>query len=94
MSSDAIKLDASDHVATALRALAASQRAAVSGPGGRNHLVLSDAIPAFHKIALVDLPEGTPVRKYGAVIGTLSAPVSAGELVHVHNLKSLKGRHR
>jgi len=44
-----------------------------------------------HKLALRDLAAGHDVRKYGEVIGRLTEPVSAGDHVHVHNIKSLRG---
>ncbi len=43
-------------------------------------------VPPGHKIALRAIAAGAPVRKYGQVIGFASAPISAGEHVHVHNL--------
>jgi len=45
-------------------------------------------LPMGHKIALRALPEGSPVRKYGEVIGRLTEPVAAGDHVHIHNLAS------
>ncbi|WP_240722719.1 UxaA family hydrolase [Poseidonocella sp. HB161398] len=44
------------------------------------------AIPAGHKIALRALEAGSPVRRYGQVIGHATAPIAAGAHVHVHNL--------
>ncbi|WP_307783034.1 altronate dehydratase family protein [Streptomyces sp. MBT53] len=43
-------------------------------------------IPAGHKVALHDIAKGTPVRKYGEVIGVALADIPAGRHVHVHNL--------
>ncbi len=90
MSAAAITLDASDDVATALRELPAGETVAVSHPAGQAQLRPVEGIPAFHKVALHDLPGGTQVRKYGAVIGELTSSVPAGGLVHIHNLRSLK----
>jgi altronate hydrolase len=44
-------------------------------------------IPAGHKVALADIPDNSPVRKYGQVIGILTSPVGLGEHVHSHNLR-------
>jgi altronate dehydratase len=55
-------------------------------------LHVAQPLPLGHKIALRDLPAGHHVRKYGEVIGALKQAVSAGEHVHVHNLKSLRAR--
>ena len=41
---------------------------------------------AGHKVALRELAEGEPVRKYGQPIGRATRPIDAGEHVHDHNL--------
>lgn len=43
-------------------------------------------IPAGHKVAVRDVAEGKPVRKYNQIIGYSTRPIRAGEHVHVHNL--------
>jgi altronate hydrolase len=50
-----------------------------------------DAVPRGHKLALIDLPAGTEVRKYGQPIGLATCDIAAGEHVHEHNLRSLSG---
>mgnify|MGYP001618673237 FL=1 len=45
-------------------------------------------IPLGHKIALADLKVGNSVLKYGTDIGKVVAPISKGEHVHIHNLKT------
>ncbi len=45
-------------------------------------------IPLGHKIALRDFKPGDTVIKYGCDIGRIVAPVTAGDHVHVHNLKT------
>src|SRR5690348_2144746 len=72
-----------DDVAVATRALPLG--ASVPVPGGAE-LTLRSEIPAGHKVALRDLTAGELVRKYGQVIGQTTAPVAAGEHLHVHNL--------
>jgi len=47
-----------------------------------------EPIALGHKVALADLAEGSPVRKYGQVIGFASKPIRAGSHVHVHNLRA------
>ena len=44
-----------------------------------------EAVPAGHKVAVRDIREGTPIRKYGQIIGFASAPIGAGRHVHVQN---------
>jgi altronate dehydratase len=45
-----------------------------------------DAVPAGHKMALRAIAAGSPVRKYGQVIGVAAKDIAAGEHVHSHNL--------
>ncbi len=47
-----------------------------------------DDIPIGHKLAIADLTENDTVIKYGIDIGRVVAPISIGEHVHVHNVKT------
>lgn len=51
-----------------------------------------ESIPFGFKVALRDIAQGEPVRKYGEIIGKASQPIRAGSLVHVHNLEGARGR--
>src|SRR6202011_1841197 len=50
-------------------------------------LTVRNAVPAGHKVAIRDVASGQPVRRYSQIIGFASEPISAGEHVHVHNLR-------
>src|SRR5262249_22518761 len=41
-----------------------------------------------HKVAVRDIAEGSPVHKYGQVIGFASRAIPAGSWVHTHNLQA------
>ena len=43
-------------------------------------------IPAGHKLAVRDIAQGQPVRRYNQIIGFATRDIKAGEHVHVHNL--------
>jgi len=45
-------------------------------------------VPIGHKVALRDVSEGDTAIKYGQDIGRFIKPVSAGDHVHIHNLKT------
>ena len=45
-------------------------------------LVLVDAVPEAHKVALTDVSPGEPIVRYGAVIGYAEAPIAKGTWVH------------
>ena len=76
---DFIRLDPSDTVVTATRALEVG--AEVEGVATRA------LIPSGHKIATVAMPAGTPVRKYAQVIGYSAEDIAAGDHVHTHNVE-------
>jgi altronate dehydratase len=77
-----------DNVATALEALDAGRSIQVGG----QTLRMSEAIPAGHKVALVDIAAGQPVVKYGSPIGLAIALIHQGTHVHTHNVASSRGR--
>jgi altronate dehydratase len=49
-------------------------------------LTVRQLIPGGHKLALVDIPQGTAIRRYGQIIGFATQPITAGDHVHTHNL--------
>lgn len=72
-----VKLDARDNVA-----IVGNEGGLPAGtplPGGP---VLVDKVPQAHKVALVDLPAGTEVLRYGVVIGRTLKDLPAGSWVH------------
>ena len=79
-----MRIHPADSVAVALVPLAAGDVLDVDG----TRIVLLEDIPQGHKFALVALPAGARVVKYGSPIGILTDPVVPGAWVHVHNLKS------
>jgi altronate dehydratase small subunit len=86
----AIVLHADDDVAVLLAPVEAGQPVETRGAQAKLTLRPALALAAGHKLALRDLAAGTDVRKYGEVIGRLTAAVRAGDHVHVHNLVSLR----
>jgi altronate dehydratase len=77
-----------DNVATALEALESGRAIQLSA----HTLLVAEAIPRGHKIALRAIPAGDAVVKYGSPIGRASADIAAGTHVHTHNLASGRGR--
>ena len=85
------RLHPDDDVATTLVALARGTVVRVDD-GATGPVTLAEDIAAGHKFALRALAAGTPVRKYGEVIGILQRDVAAGAWVHEHNLASEAAR--
>ena len=84
----ALRLKDDDDVAVALRAL--EPGVAIRFPDAA--VIPLGPIPGGHKIALRAIARGNPIHKYGQVIGRASAPIAAGEHVHVHNVEGTRGR--
>jgi len=85
----AIVLDPADNVATVLDDVPQGAKLLITGEGtASRELAARGAIPFGHKIALTDFARGDNVIKYGEVIGVTSAPISAGDHVHIHNIVS------
>ena len=84
----AIVISAQDNVATALEALAAGQTIDT----GAAAVVIVEAIPRGHKVALRAIRAGDVVVKYGSAIGHASTDIAAGTHVHTHNVASDRGR--
>ena len=80
-----IVLSEQDNVATVVQALQTG--AAVETDAGT--LVIRQGIPYGHKFALREIPAGEYVVKYGAQIGRATAPILAGDHVHVHNVEDI-----
>jgi len=79
-----LRIDPQDNVAVAITALEAGWTVAVEG----RVIVLIDAAPMGHKVAVEAIAAGQKVLKYGAPIGTATRNIRPGEHVHVHNLRS------
>ncbi|CAB3762063.1 UxaA family hydrolase [Paraburkholderia solisilvae] len=76
-----IKLHADDDVAIARQAI--SRGTSLDDLHGLT--VLAD-IPEAHKVAIRAVAPGSPVRRYGQIIGFATQAIEPGEHVHVHNL--------
>ncbi len=76
----AVLLREDDNVAVAARPI--PKGFVVLGVEAREPIALG------HKVALNEILEGEPVRKYGQIIGFATKTILAGSWVHVHNVKA------
>lgn len=80
-----------DDVAVAVRDVdPGSADAAYLTSGTRFEIKVRASIPLGHKVALRDLADGERLIEYGVPIGVTRCPVSAGDLVHTHNVRSAR----
>lgn len=80
-----------DSVAVATRDVAPGEHDAVYMESDRAVSVsVAEPIPLGHKVSLDDLAEEAEVIEYGVRIGLTRMPIRAGQLVHVHNIRSAR----
>ncbi len=72
-----IQIHPSDNVA-----IVVNERGLPAGARFESGLVLREAIPEAHKVALTTVLEGTPIIRYGAIIGYARKEIPAGSWVH------------
>lgn len=80
-----IRIHKNDTVAVAIHDLVPGQQVDITGFG---QLLIRDAIPAGHKVALFQHLPGDVVRKYGNPIGTATEKIVPGEWIHTHNCRT------
>jgi hypothetical protein len=79
-----VRLHADDNVLTVAAPIEAGKAYSV----GESTVVAGKLIPVGFKIAACPIPKGSKVIKYGVIIGSATCDIAAGEVVHMHNLKS------
>ncbi len=83
MSSGVLKLDPRDNVLVALKDLQAGETVSFEG----ETYTLFSRVPAKHKFAIRDLPEGGDVIMYGVLVGRAAKPLRVGELLTTNNIR-------
>ncbi len=76
-----IKVDPADNVA-----IIVNEGGLPAGAQFESGLVLTEPVPEAHKVALVDLPAGSAVIRYGVVIGHTQMDIAKGGWVHDGNI--------
>src|SRR5688572_1525189 len=74
-----IRLDPQDNVVAAIVSLPTGT--VLEGEG----VTVLRAVPMGHKVATRPIPSGSPVVKFGQIIGYATADIAPGAHVHVHN---------
>ena len=86
MATSILRLHASDNTAVTTVHLNAGSVASVDDFRFRT----ATDIPAGHKVALKEIPQGAPIIKFGQTIGYASERIADGDWVHVHNVNTSK----
>ncbi len=84
--------EATDDVGVAVMDLKVGEEIGVATLEGIDvkQIKLVSDVPLGHKVAMSDLAQDKHIVEYGRAIGYASAPIKAGEHVHIHNIKSLR----
>lgn len=82
-----IQLDGHDNVATVIRAVHSGDHVYWEDSRGKASIVAMTDVPRFHKIAVTDIPRGSPVIKYGHRIGVATTEIKSGCHVHIQNCR-------
>ena len=86
-----IKINDNDNVIVALNVIPKGETVSTVVQGEKKEITALEEIPAGHKMAVCDIPEGGEVIKYGYRIGNTKEPVKAGGWIHTHNVKTALG---
>lgn len=89
-SPNAIFIDKKDNVLTTLREVQKGE--VLIAREFEGVLVAKEKIPKGFKVAIRDISKGESVYKYGKPIGTATSDIDAGTVVHVHNIRSHRGK--
>ncbi len=89
---DFILLDGKDNVVTLFKDLPKGHLLNI--PEKNLEVVLQEDVPKGHKVAIAEIKNAENVCKYGKAIGLATRDIHIGQLVHVHNLKSKRGKER
>ncbi|BEU88880.1 UxaA family hydrolase [Selenomonas sp. TAMA-11512] len=84
-------IDDKDNVAVAIEEIRKGEPISYVGmPEGTKGFPAVTDVTIYHKVAIKDIPDDTPVVKYGEHIGHAIGNIKKGEHVHVHNVKSVR----
>ena len=86
-----LQLDPRDHVLVALAPLAAGAIVRFGPTSSASACTVTEAIPAKHKLALVDFKPGELVLMYGMVVGEATAAIPRGGLLSTRNVRHRTG---
>src|SRR5471030_3488420 len=78
-----LKVHPHDNVMVALTDIQAGETVTYQGV----NYEVNEFIPAKHKFAIVDLPQGAEVTMYGVLVGKAQSDIAAGGLISTKNLK-------
>lgn len=87
---NSILIDNRDNVVTALTSVKKGE--ILTARGLEYKIIANENIKEGHKVAIKDIPKGFGIIKYGKIIGITLYDINTGDLVHIHNIRSNRGK--
>lgn len=87
---NSILIETEDNVVTTLEDVKKGKK--VMAIGLNIEVIAKEDIKSGHKIAIKNLNKGDIVVKYGKKVGIVLTNILEGELVHIHNIRSDRGK--
>ncbi|WP_299465130.1 UxaA family hydrolase, partial [uncultured Gimesia sp.] len=84
-SSPLLKLHPEDNIAIARNSVAENQVCPISES---QSVTAREDIDLGHKVAIQQIAKGSPIRKFGQVIGFATCDMQPGDWIHSHNLEA------
>ena len=88
----AVILNPEDNVATVLDDVENGEIVKLNAGDKTLDIRLTAQVPFGHKFSISVIEHGSPVIKYGEIIGIATTQIHPGEYVHIHNVESVRGR--
>lgn len=85
MTRSVLLIDPRDNVVVALSPLEKGAEVSCGDPSRR--CTVAEAVPAKHKMAIVDLKTGDLIRMYGMVVGEVTQPIPRGGRISTSNIR-------
>ncbi len=85
-----VLIDSLDNVVTTLEYM--SKGDIIKAIGLKDNLCATSDVEKGHKVSISNIQIGEDIIKYGKKIGIAVKRISPGDLVHIHNIKSERGK--
>lgn len=82
-----LKIHEKDNVLVAIKEIAKGEKISIDN----KEILVSEVVPAGHKMTISPIQKGEEVIKYGSCIGTAREDLQPGQWVHTHNVKTALG---
>lgn len=87
---NSVLIDNIDNVVTTLEFIGKGKR--LSAIDLEQDLIVGEDIINGHKVAISDIKKGEFIIKYGKNVGVALTDINVGDLVHIHNIRSNRGK--